>query len=225
MIDLLRILVLNKEVANYLCRNQNLSYLTNKQAQPNSNRYFDILFNLIRTDYPVITMLTFRLLSNMFKSLNDLKSNQKVLAFILNERFFLLKRMHQLLDSQNKILQTSLSTVVLNYSILFGKLVNFSDKLTNTDLTDLAREHIEFLNDSQTLDLILTWDPEALFRILVCFGTILSDSNTHLDLPILLSLVQSAGELKKMCGYIASKADKYPDKIKKCNNYLKRLTE
>ena len=225
MIDLLRILVLNKEIANYLCRNQNLSYLTTKQAQPNSNRYFDILINMISSDYPVITMLIFRLLSNLFKSVSDLKTNQKVLAFILNERIFLLKKMHHLLESQNKILQTSLSTVILNYSILFTKLTSFSDKLTNADLTELARENIEFLNDSQTLELISNWDPEALFRVLVCFGTLLSDSNSHLDLPILLSIIQSTGELKKLCDYISSKADKYPEKIKKCNSYLKRLAE
>jgi hypothetical protein len=180
---------------------------------------------MISTDYPVITMLIFRVLSNLFKSLNDLKSSQKVLAFILNERFFLLKKMHNILDNQNKILQTSLSTVILNYSILLTKLANYSDKLTNSDLTELSREHIEYLNDSQTLDLMLNWDSEALFRILVCFGTLLSDSNMHLDFPILLSVVQSAGEVKKISDYITSKADKYPDKIKKCNNYLRRLIE
>jgi len=180
---------------------------------------------MISSDYPVITMLIFRVLSNLFKSLNDLKSSQKVLAFILNERFFLLKKMHNIFDNQNKILQTSLSTLILNYSILLTKLANYSDKLTNADLTELSREHIEYLNDSQTLDLMLNWDSEALFRILVCIGTLLSDSNMHLDFPILLSVVQSAGEVKKICDYITSKADKYPEKIKKCNTYLRRLIE
>ena len=223
LIDLLRILVLNKDVANYVCRNQNLSYLTNKQAQPNSNHYFEILFKLINIEYPVITMLVLRLISNLFKSLNDFKSNQKVLAFVLNERLFLLKRLQSIFDSHNKILQTSLSTIILNYAILFNKLASFSEKLDHAHLSDLAKEHLEYLNEYQALELISNWDSEALFRILVCFGTILSDSNTHLDIPILISIVQSTKEVRKLCNDISLKSDKYPEKIKKCNNYLKNL--
>ena len=176
-------------------------------------------------DSPVISMLVLRLVSNMFKTLNDFRSSQKVLAFLLNERLFLLKRVEGLLDTDNKILQTSISTVILNYAILFNKLVNYSDKLSNSYLTEQASEHIEYLSDPKIVDVIANWDAEALFRILVCMGTLLSDSNVHFDLPILISIVQSSGDFKKLCESIALKADKYPDKVKKCNNYLKRLIE
>jgi phospholipase A-2-activating protein len=225
LIDLLRILVLNKQVAAYICRNQNVSYLTTKQAQPNSNNYFEILFKLMSLDYPVNTMIVLRLVSNLFKSVIELKSNQKVLAFILNERLFLLKKLTSLLESQNKVLQASLSTVMLNYAILINNLAGYSDKLNNAHLTELASEHIQYLSDSNALEFISNWDAEALFRVLACIGTILSDSNVHLDLPILISIVQSTGEIKKLCHGIASKADKYPEKIRKCNGYLKRLVD
>jgi hypothetical protein len=215
--------VLNPDVTSYLCKYQNTSYLSNLQAQPNTNNYFKTIFNFVNQDYPVNTMLALRVISNLFSSLSSPKENQKLTALMLNERLFLLGKLAGLFSTENKSVQIALSTVLLNYAVLVNKMANFSDKFSSGNLTELGKEFVEYLSSPELCECITNWDNEAIFRVLVCVGTVLSDSNANVDTGYLVSVVKSLGAVGKVCGDIGSKADKYLDKVRKCNGHLAKL--
>ncbi len=226
LIDLTRLLVMNKKVAAYLCRNQNPSYLITKQVQPNSNSYFNLLFKLISQDNLVCSMLVAKVLCNLFNSLSgseDLKTNQKVLSFLLNERQFIINCFDSLITSGNKSFQIAFSTLILNYVILFNKISNMKDKFPSNYMSETTNELIEYLNNSRLCENLADWDNEAIFRLLVSYGTLLSDRNSSLDHDFLISIAKSLANFKETCERINAKSDKYPEKVKLCSGYLNIL--
>jgi len=223
LIDILRIVVLNRDVTSYLCKYQNTSYLNSMQAQPNTNNYFKTIFNFVSQDYPVNTMLALRVISNLFSSLGSLRENQKLAALLLNERIFVFSKLGSWFGSENKSVQIALSTVLLNYAVLLNKMANFNEKFGSSGLTEMAKEFVEYLNSPELCGNVANWDNEAVFRVLVCMGTLLSDSNSHLDSVFLVTMARSLGEFKKVCVEINSKADKYLEKVRKCNAHLNKL--
>ena len=168
-------------------------------------------------------MLALRVISNFFSSLNNPKKNQKLTALMLNERLFLLGKLAGLFSTENKSVQIALSTVLLNYAVLVNKMANFNDKFTTDCLTKLGNEFVEYLSSPELYECITNWDNEAIFRLLVCVGTVLSDTNPYVDTAYLVAVVRSLGAVVKVCGEIASKADKYLDKVRKCNGHLAKI--
>ena len=230
LLDLARILVLNKEVAAYLCRNQSLGYLSTKQAHANSNSYFNTLFKLIDRHSPVNTMLVVKVVCNAFKALgSDVKNNangKQVLSLLLNERAMLLDKLALLLDTDNKSFQIAFSTLLLNYVVLFYKLAAtaaHTPSFTTEFYTDVSKDLLECINDEMLCDHVLNWDVESIFRMLVCYGTLLSKTNTPLDVDFLISVACSLRNFNAVCENVHAKSAKYPEKVQKCVAHLTKL--
>ena len=225
MLDLVRILVLNKNLVLYLNRDQNANNFTNKHGHQSTNYYFDVLFKLVREENIVNSMLVLRIFCNLFKSLEDIKSVavQKLLAFILYEKNFLLPKLFNFLNNNHKMFLISYSTVLLNYVVLTEKLFKFSEKFSSQELNNFSNELIEFFNHPQLCENILNWDPEPIFRVLVSVGTLTSKTNARKETDYLISMFKSIELFKNVCETILFKAEKYPEKVNKSADLIVQL--
>ena len=224
MLDLARIAVLSKNVATYLFRNQSIEHLTSKKVQPNNNYYYDIVYKLIGDENLTNTMLVLRFFGNLFKSLESgtlLNTNKKLMSFVLNERSHLIHKLHTLTKLEtNKGYQVAFSTLILDYVILFKKLVGLNQNFSGAYISDILVEMIEYLNEPNLTNSILNWDSEAIFRILVSVGNLLSNTDTVLDYPYLISVTKSMENFALICKEISLKGQLYPEKVVKCAEYL-----
>ncbi len=224
MLDLARILVLSKSVSDYLFRNQSIDYLSAKKNQPNTNFYYEILSKHINDENLTNTMLVLRTISNLFKSLETatlLNSNKKLLAFMLNERSALMAKLHALTKLEtNKGYQIAFSTIMLNYIILFKRLVGLNESFSATYVTDMLFETLEYLNEPNLTSSLLNWDAEAIFRMLVSIGTLVSTTDTVIDYNYLSTVAKSVENFYLICKEISVKEQRYPEKVVKCANYL-----
>lgn len=225
MIDLVRILVLNKNIANYLTRDYNSKDFVNKQGQHSANYYFDTLLKFISEDKMINTMLVIKVFCNLFNSLNDVKSApvQKLLTYILHERLFLIHQLKAYVSNQNKSFQIAFTTLLLNYTVLVEKLYDYQDKFSLAYINDVTLELNEYFNSEQLNEFVFNFDFEAIFRILVSIGTLLTKTNAHKDAEYLLTVFKSLEFSKSMCQSIVQKSEKYPEKVHKCANYLIKL--
>lgn len=219
---MVRILSLNKHVANYITREQNLNHITTKTFQNNegSNCYLDILFDLISEKNVINSMLVLKIITNLFKSLDEASQSNSLTNFILKKRAFILDQVKNLQNTQNKSFEIALSTLLLNYSVLFRKMININS--SNNLAIDLLIELVGYLNEPSFCECALKWDTEALFRIEVCVGTLLFNSKS-LKHDYLDSVTKSLDTLKTMCVYVNSDSQRYPEKLQKCNNHLTKL--
>ncbi len=221
---MVRILVLSKNASDYLFRNQKIDYLSTKKTQPNTNFYYDILFKHITEENLTNTMLVLRAISNLFKSLESsmlLNTNKKLLAFLLNERSALMRKLYSISNLEtNKGSQIAFSTVVLNYIILFKRLVGLNENFSATYITDMLFETLEYLNEPNLSSSILNWDAEAIFRMLVSIGTLVSSTDKAIDYNYLSTAAKSVGNFNLICKEISVKEQRYPEKVVKCANYL-----
>jgi hypothetical protein len=223
LLDFVRILCLNSDIVNYICREQVVS---NLDAQTNSNIYFNILYKTIFNDRSnlVNSMLVFRTFNNIFTSLDNVEqpTNQKVLYFVVNERSNLFKISQSFIEGENKGLQVALATLLLNYSILFSKLDVYKDKFPGKFTTNERLDLIKYLNE-YVYSNMLNWDDEAIFRVLVCVGNLVSKGTPESD--YLLSIVVSLGEFKLVCERLLAKPAKNSDKVNKTLNYLSEFLD
>lgn len=219
-------IVLNKNVTDYLFRDQSTSYLSTKTPQASNNYYFNILGSLADGN-PTNTMCVLRVFFNLFKSLQDLNSasaaNNKLLAFILNERSFLFTRLNELFAQleANKSCQIAFASVLLNYVILYKKLArSCGDLFSGTYVTDQLFELVGYINEPQLTSSILNWDSEAVFRILVSFGTMISNTDQAIDYEYLISVTKSLENFYSACKQIAARKDKFAEKVVNCAQCL-----
>jgi hypothetical protein len=68
----------------------------------------------------------------------------------------------------------------------------------------------ELLNSS-----LYNWESEAVFRIIVCIGTLICDS------PYLTTMAKSIVDLRKFCSKLETQKEKNLDKVNTCVGYLK----
>jgi phospholipase A-2-activating protein len=226
LIDLVRILVLNKKIAIYLTRDiSSTKDFVNKQGQHLANYYFDILLKFINEDKMVNTMLVLKTFCNLFNSLNDVRSVpvQKLLVYMLHERLNLIHRIKNFLNSDNKSFQISFTTLLLNYTVLIEKLFDYTDKFSTTYISDVSMELIEFINSEQLNESIFNYDLESIFRILVCAGTLLVKTNEKKDVEYLITVFKSLEHAKSMCERIVQKSEKYTEKVHKSATYLLKI--
>jgi len=225
LIDLTRILTLNERFVAFLFKNQSLDYLSTKQTQPNQNYYFSILYKFLKPENPINTMLIVKVFCNLFKFLTNLKSNEKLLSFVLNERSFLLKKLESCMKSENKSFQNSFASLLLNYSILIMSLQSYSQRFTIEFVNELTLPLIEYLNGTNLCDAVLNWDAEAVYRMLVSYGTIVSKVRNNPNSEYLVAIASSLENFKILCKSIQLLGDKFPEKVQKCASSLTKLIE
>lgn len=226
MIDLVRILVLKKDVAVYLTRNFSSSKdFSNKQGQHAANYYIDTLLKYVHEDKIVSSMLVVKVFCNLFNALNDIKSAevQNLLNYLVHERLFLMHKFKNFVSSQNKSFQIAFTTLLLNYTVLVEKLYDYKGKYSTVFLSDMSLELVEYFNSEQLNESLYNFDFEAIFRVLVSMGTLISKTNSNKDVEYLISVFKSLEHAKSMCETIAQKSAKYPEKVSKSADYLMKL--
>lgn len=229
MLDLVRILSLNKNFATYITRTQSATNYENPQGQHSSNTYFNTLSKFLIDDRIVNTMLTVKIYCNLFNSLNDVKEPavQKLLAYILHERNFLFHKLNTLLTSSNvnKSFQIAYTTLVLNYIVLMEKLQDNTEKFTAQTITGLHMELIQYLNNTQMNEAVLMMDQEAIFRILVSIGTLLTKTRSQKDTDYLKTIYRSLEVSGAMIEKIVTNPTAYAEKVKKSAVYILKMFE
>lgn len=227
MLDLVRILSLNKNFAVYITRTQNANNYDNQQGQHSSNTYFDTLIKFLIDDRIVNTMLTTKIFCNLFNSLNNVKelSVQKLLAYVLYERNFLFYKLNTLLTSNNKSFQIAFTTLLLNYVVLVEKLYDHSEKFSTQAVSDLQMELVNYLNNVQMNDCILNIDQEGIFRILVSIGTLLKKTQSQKDADYLKTIYRSLEVSGATIEKIVTNSASYTEKVKKSAVYILKMFE
>ena len=201
-----------------MTRDQNANNFSNKQGQHASNYYFDILLRFLNDDKIVNSMLVIKIFCNLFKSLSDIKAPQvqKLLAYLLYERSYIIHRLNSFLGCENKSFQIAYSTLQLNYVVLVEKLLNYGEKFSDSVLTQLNSELIEYFNTPELNEHILNMDSEAIFRLLVSIGTLLAKINEQKDSDFLKAMFKSLENGAVTIEKIIQKASKYPTKVQQC---------
>lgn len=230
LLDLVRILSLNKNFATFLTRSHSANNFTNQQGQHASNLYFDVLNKFLIDDRIVNTMLVTKIFCNLFNSLSNIKESsiQSLLAYILYERSFILDKLTILLtssNSNNKSFQIAYSTLVLNYTVLMEKLSDYTNKFTVAFTNDLNMEFINYLNNTQMNHSILKMDQEAIFRILVSIGTLLTKTHADKDVDYLKTIYKSLEVSGSMIEKIVTNSSIYTDKVKKSAVFILKIFE
>jgi hypothetical protein len=216
---------LNKKFATYLVRDQNAGVFMNSQGQHSSNAYFDVLQKFLTDEKIVNTMLVTKIFCNLFNSLKDMKepATQKLLAYILYERNFLFFKLTPLLSISNKVFQVAFSTLLLNYVILIDKLSTNSDKFSATCITESTMEIVQYLNDVKLNEFLLSMDQEAVFRVLVCIGTILTKTYNLKDVDYLKTVYRSLEVSGAAIEKIVSNPAGFENKVKMCAVHILNL--
>jgi hypothetical protein len=225
LIDLVRILAMNTNIAIYITRDNSSKDFVNKQGQHAANYYFDTLLKLTREDKIVNTMLVLKVFCNLFNSLNDVKQApvQKLVNYMLHERLFLINKFKSYLANENKSFQISFSTLLLNYTVLIEKLNENSEKFSTAYISDVTMEFIEFFNSEALNESVFNFDFESIFRVMVCIGTLLTKTNAHKDSDYLVTVFKSLERGKRICENIVQKSEKYPEKVHKSASYLLKI--
>lgn len=213
MIDLVRILALNESVANYLINNG--AYMTRLNDLVDKN---DNLTN---------TMLALKVYCNLFKSIGESCSNTLMLGGLVAQWEQLSKKLEKISNkNDNKSLQIAYTTLLLNYVVLLKKLASTKGQIYMKlhDISDALIELIRHINDLASD--ALNWDQEALYRLIVCYGTLISGHHDHKDIDpeLMLSIAQSLTAIGLTCETVVSNPEKYQQKViasSKC--LIKRL--
>lgn len=164
-------------------------------------------------------MLALKIFCNMFKSSNE-GANSQVVLFFTAERQALIKRLSSSAsESTNKSFQIAYATLWLNYVVLIKKMAAAARAHIDTaTLNEMAIEFEQCLN-ALAYD-FMNWDGEALFRILVAFGTLVAKTDSRIDYELVQTVATSLQEIRLACKEISAKADKFPAKISSCAAYL-----
>jgi len=194
----------------------------NSQGQHGSNPYFDVLQKFLTDEKITNTMLVTKIFCNLFNSLKDMKdpATQKLLAYILYERNFLFYMLTPLLSNSNKVFQVAFSTLLLNYVILIDKLSTNSQKFSTACISDSTMEILQYLNDTRVNEFLLNMDQEAIFRVLVCIGTLLTKTYNLKDVDYLKTVYRSLEVSGASIEKIVSNSAGYENKVKMCAAYI-----
>lgn len=216
LLDLVRILSLDKNFATYITRSESINIKINKQRLHGANKYFDIITKFLNDDRVINSMLVTKMFCNIFNSLNNAKecSIQHLLSYILYERGFMFDKLLPFLKNDSKSFQIAFSTLILNYTVLIEKLSSYDDDLFDEVIRNSYLEIIEFLNCNEINDNLLQMDQEAIFRILVSIGTLLTKTSSQKDyyyLKTFKSLKKSVSVIQT----IVSNPSAYTDKVNK----------
>ena len=146
---------------------------------------------LITHSAPIPCVVTgLRILTNSFLQPSGL-------SLMLQEMDIILTAMNSCINLQNRNVQVAMCTVLLNYAVA----------VKNTDDME-AKSHI--LNVVSALT-HMTLDGEAVFRLLVCLGTLVSSNESSIAIAVSLDLqlfVQKHAVSKE------------PTKVSNCSKYL-----
>lgn len=227
MLDLVRVLSLDENFAVYITRSQSSNNNVNNQRMNNANTYFDIIKKFLNNDKVVNSMLVTKIFCNIFNSLNNVKefSVQQLLTYILNERGFIFDKLLAFLESNNKSFQIAFSTLILNYTVLVEKIACYSDNLSVDDISKFYLELIEYMNCKVINDNLLKMDQEAIFRILVSIGTVLTKTNSQKDHNHFKTLFNSLKRSLSVIQTIVSNPSGYSDKVNKSAIYVLKIFE
>ncbi len=224
--DLVRILSLDKIFVCYITRFHNSENHINKQSQHSSNIYFDIITKFLTGDKIVNSMLVAKIFCNIFNSLNNVKdpSIQQLLAYMLYERSFIFYKLCPFLVNTNKSFHIAFSTLILNYIVLVEKLIYYNEKFSVEVVNDIYLDIIHYFNNKEMNNNFLKMDQEAIFRILVSIGTLLTKTSSQKDDDYLKTIYKSLEQSISIIQIIVSNPSEYTDKvIKSANNVLKMV--
>lgn len=177
VLDFVRMAVLIPKISSELCN------------EKFSNTFLDILLqSAVNQNSTPNQYLSLRCICNLFKN------NEQ---FVKNYGQIILSKTNQCLQSGNKSVQIALSTLYMNYSLLFGKSNDGQDLKT-----ELALNSIQMLQTQ--------FDPESQFRALVTIGTVVEQDKYLID------LIRSEDLFKSL-----QKLSNNSDKLGKCAQFLK----
>ena len=231
LIDCVRILALNKEVVKCVVSNNKTVDL--RQADLSNNSYLTILYRHVEPSTASLNtkLVFYRLFSNFFKQLGQLGSRSdelsaKTLELLLAESTFILRSiLTSVVDSQwdklkaNKGLQASLTTVLLNYSILvYNFESNEAQPLAQykAKVQQVKEALFELLNDPTLADKLAQFDSEAIFRVLVTIGNLLTTPASRAA----ISLAGKYDTIRTLVNTVRTQSDAHLEKVNKCNSYL-----
>lgn len=209
---MIRIVVLNRHVCEYIL---------------GAEEHIQTIYRQIRAESAINSMLVARIFCNMFKSFNDSTSsasNSKIAHFLLTNRQEVIKRLNELSSSDNKSFQIAFSTLLLNYVILIKQLAaqlqngTAAKGLDAASINEVMIEFVQYLNELASV--VLNWDAEALFRVFVTFGTLVSRTDSQLDYEFILTVAKSLDSFPLACQEVNAKAQKFPQKVTSCVSFL-----
>lgn len=182
-----------------------------------SEHHIKTLNSQIDSENHVNSMLVVKIYCNLFKTLQNIASDTKLVEFFLKKRSNLIKTLNELCTSENKSYQIAFSTMLLNYVVLL-KRVGAESAKDSKSINEILIEFVQYLNDLSST--VLNWDSEALFRVLVTFGTLISKTDANLEYDFILTVAKSLEHFRSVCNDICAKAQKYSPKVNACATYL-----
>lgn len=256
LIDCARILMTNRDVVRYLLKNSKRIEISDEELKStqtySKNSYLNILFHVLERDESNLTnqLVLYRLVCNLFKHVGSFSKvddlNELTFKMLAHDLDYLINRLFRskIYDEraekikQNKPFQTALVTVLLNFSIL---IYNYElHQASNPNLVSLNKSSMEsikevissFMNNiDNCLLLFLKFDSEALFRLLVAFGTMItspkmisaSGGSTASAISSSAHIGSKYESFKLFCYELIANSVNYPEKVNKCNQYLVEL--
>lgn len=168
-------------------------------------------------------MLVAKVLVNLFKSFSESSEKSSTTAlFYLTERQNIIKHLNELSSSENKSFQIAFATLLLDYIVMIKKLASSSSRDGGVDTVVLNEVVIEFIQYFNELagSCLLNWDSEAIFRVQVAYGTLVSKTDSCFDYELMKTVAKSLDGFKLACQEINAKAAKFPDKVHSSARFL-----
>lgn len=169
-------------------------------------------------------MLVAKVLVNLFKSFSDNSDKSSTTAlFFLTERQNIIKHLNELSSSENKSFQIAFATLLLDYIVMVKKLASSSSSkdggVDTVVLNEVVIEFIQYFNELAG-SCLLNWDAEAIFRVQVAYGTLVSKTDSCFDYELMRTVAKSLDGFKLACQEINAKAAKFPDKVHSSARFL-----
>ncbi len=202
IIDLIRVISLKKNVQKFVSEN--------------CLEIIDVLVSKIDVSNLTNTMLILRVLCNLFTSYDN--KIEEITRFLIDNRVNILTKLTKCFTNENlnKNFQNGFATLLINYSVLFNKLAA-DRKLSNDVVEAMKTELLHYLSGELMGSSFLCWDSEAVFRLLVCIGTIICDN------AYMTTIGKSIVDLKQFCLKLELQQEKNLPKVNSCVKFLKSL--
>lgn len=129
--------------------------------------------------------------------------------------------MNELSASENKSFHIAFATLLLNYVVMVKKMsANEESCVDLATLNEIVIEFVQYFNELAAASL-LNWDGEALFRVLVAFGTLVAKtSGSRFDHSLIRTIAKSMDGFRLACQDVNAKAQKFPPKVAECARLL-----
>ena len=173
----------------------------------------DVLISMKETNL-TNSMLVLRILCNLFTAFDN--KIEEIIKYLIDNRVTILNKFTKCFsnESLNKNFQISFSTFVLNHAVLLNKITT-DKKLPNDSLEAMRVELLHYICGEMLSSSLFNWDSEAVFRLLVCIGTLITDN------PYLKTIAKSIVDLKSFCIKLEMQQEKNLPKVNSCLSYLK----